>query len=146
MDKRLTQVTIALTVIGLLVSIYMTIYKITSNDNMCVGSKDCSVVNASKYSEVNGIPVAMVGILGYASILGIHWLEKKNGFFEKNGTMILFGITLVGFFFTLWLIYVEVTLLKAYCPFCLTSQAAMTLIFILSVIRLAQQPQSYQEE
>ena len=140
MEKRLTQVTVALTIIGLLVSIYMTIYKITSNDNMCVGSKDCSVVNASKYSEVNGIPVAVVGAIGYTVLLGILWLERKTGFIKDNGSLIFFGISLIGFLFTLWLIYVEVALLKAYCPFCLASQASMTLIFILSVIRVVRQP------
>ena len=140
MKNRLTQITVAITIIGLLVSIYMTIYKFTSNDAMCVGSGDCHTVNTSKYSEVNGIPVAAVGMLGYASLLGILWLERKPGFIKDNGSMIFFGISLIGFFFTLWLVYVEVALLKAYCPFCITSQVSMTLIFILSVIRVVQQP------
>jgi uncharacterized membrane protein len=140
MKNRLTQITVAITIIGLLVSIYMTIYKFTSNDAMCVGSGDCHTVNTSKYSEVNGIPVAAVGMLGYASLLGILWLERKPGFIKDNGSMIFFGISLIGFFFTLWLVYVEVALLKAYCPFCITSQVSMTLIFILSVIRVVRQP------
>jgi uncharacterized membrane protein len=54
--------------------------------------------------------------------------------------MIFFGVSLIGFFFTVWFIYVEVALLKAYCPFCITSQVTMTLIFILSVIRVIRQP------
>jgi uncharacterized membrane protein len=140
MEKKLTQLTVALAVLGLLVSIYMTIYKITSNDSMCIGSKDCSIVNASKYSEVNGIPVAVVGMLGYAAIIAVLWLERKPGFFKTNGTMILFGLSLTGFLFTVWLIYVEIALLKALCPFCVTSQIAMTIIFILSVIRVVRQP------
>ncbi|HEY5731959.1 MAG TPA: vitamin K epoxide reductase family protein [Anaerolineales bacterium] len=140
MDKRLTQFTVALAILGLLVSIYMTVYKITANDNMCVGSKDCSIVNASRYSEVNGIPVALIGILGYAAIIGIHWLERRNDFFNSNGSMMLFGITLIGFFFTVWLVYVEIALIKAYCPFCIASQVTMTLIFILSTIRMVRQP------
>jgi len=140
MDKRLKQITIALAILGLLVSIYMTIYKVTSNDNMCLGSGDCSTVNASRYAEINGIPVALIGVIGYAAILGLHWLERKNEFFEENGSMILFGISLIGFFFTLWLIYVEIALIKALCPFCLTSQVTMTTIFILSIIRVVRQP------
>ena len=140
MDKRLKQITVALAVIGLLVSIYMTIYKMTSNEAMCIGSSGCSEVNASRYSEVNGIPVAVLGVGGYAAILALLFLEQKPGFFEENGTMIFFGISLVGFLFTLYLIYVEAALLHAYCPFCLTSQAVMSLIFIISVIRLIRQP------
>jgi len=140
MDKRLRQITVALAILGLLVSIYMTIYKITSNDNMCLGSGDCSTVNASRYAEINGIPVALIGVLGYAAIIGIHWLDRKNDFFEANGSMILFGISLLGFLFTLWLIYVEIALIKALCPFCVTSQITMTIIFILSIIRVVRQP------
>jgi uncharacterized membrane protein len=140
MEKRLSQLAIALTVIGLLVSIYMTIYKITSNDSMCIGSKDCSVVNASRYSEVYGIPVAVIGVFGYAAILALLLLERKNSFLQQNGSMVFFGFSLTGFLFTLYLIFVEIALIKAYCPFCITSQVAMTLIFILSVIRVVQQP------
>lgn len=140
MDKRLSQLTVALIVVGLLVSIYMTVYKITSNEAMCVGSKDCSVVNASRYSEVNGVPVAVIGMGGYAALLAILWLERRPGFFQQNGSMIFFGISLIGFLFTVYLIFVEVALIKAYCPFCITSQVSMTLIFILAVIRLVKQP------
>ena len=142
MDKWLYRISVALAVLGLLVSIYMTIYKVTSNNSMCLGSGDCSTVNASKYSEVNGIPVAVIGVLGYAAILAVHYFENRNRFFKQNGTLIIFGMALTGFLFTLWLIYVEVAILKALCPFCVTSQTAMTLIFIIAVIRLIRQPQS----
>ena len=140
MDKRLRQITIALTIIGLLVSIYMTIYKVTNNETMCIGSSGCSEVNASRYSEVNGIPVAVLGVAGYAAILALLFLEQRPGMFQQNGSMLFFGVSLLGFLFTLYLIFVEVALIKAYCPFCLTSQAVMTIIFIISVIRLIRQP------
>jgi uncharacterized membrane protein len=140
MDKRLSQLLVALVVVGLLVSIYMTVFKITSNEKMCVGSKDCSVVNASRYSEVNGVPVAVIGVAGYTTLLALLWLEKRPGFFKQNGTMIFFGVSLVGFLFTAYLVFVEIALIKAYCPFCITSQVSMTIIFILAVIRLIKQP------
>jgi uncharacterized membrane protein len=141
MDKWLYRISMILAVVGLLVSIYMTIYKVTSNDALCLGSGDCSTVNASRYSEVYGIPVATVGIAGYFAILLTHWYERRDKFFEKNGPMLIFGMALTGFLFTLYLIYVEFAILKAICPFCLTSQIAMTIIFIVSVIRLIRQPQ-----
>lgn len=127
-------------------SIYMTIYKLTDNNAMCLGSGDCGTVNASRYSEVNGIPVALIGVIGYLAILAaVYFTSKGTGFFRQNGTLLIFGLSLTGFLFTLWLIYVEVALLKAICPFCLVSQIAMTLIFILSIIWLVRQPQ-FQEE
>jgi uncharacterized membrane protein len=120
----------------------MTIYKVTSNDSMCLGSGDCSTVNASKYSEINHIPVAVFGVLGYLAILAVHYFENRNRFFKQNSTLMIFGMALTGFIFTVWLIYVEVALLKAICPFCVTSQVAMTLIFTIAVTRLIRQPQS----
>ncbi|HET6594561.1 MAG TPA: vitamin K epoxide reductase family protein [Anaerolineales bacterium] len=144
MEKRLSQLAILLTVIGLLVSVYMTIYKITSNDNMCIGSGACKTVNESRYSEVTiggvRIPVAVLGVVGYATILGVLLLERRVDFLQQNGSLVFFGLSLMGFLFTLYLVYVELALLKAFCPFCVTSQIAMTLIFILSVIRVVRQP------
>jgi uncharacterized membrane protein len=127
---------VALVIVGLAVSVYMTIYKYTGNEGMCLGSGDCSTVNASVFSEVNGIPVAVLGIVGYAAILIVHFYEDKMEFMRKNGTMLIFGMSLTGFIFTLWLIYVELAILKAICPFCVTSQVAMTLIFFIAVARL----------
>jgi uncharacterized membrane protein len=140
MDKWLYRISVILVVIGLLVSIYMTIYKITSNDALCLGSGDCSTVNASRYSEVYGIPVATIGIAGYFALLLVHWYERRDKFFEKNGPMLSFGMALTGFLFTVYLIYVEFAILHAICPFCLTSQFAISIIFVISIIRLVRQP------
>ena len=144
MEKRLSQLAIILTVIGLLVSVYMTIYKITSNDSMCVGSGACKTVNDSRYSEVNiagtRVPVAVIGVIGYAVLLAVLLLESRVDFLQQNGSLVFFGLSLMGFLFTVYLIYIEIALLKAFCPFCVTSQIAMTLIFILSVMRVVRQP------
>ncbi len=141
MDKWMYRTLVTLTIIGLCVSIYMTIFKIFNIEAMCIGNGGCSTVNASRYSEISGIPVAVVGVLGYLAILATLYFEKRNSFFRENGGLILFGLTLMGFLFTLWLIYVEVALIKAICPFCLTSQIAMTIIFSLTVVRLIKNPQ-----
>ncbi|MBI5934031.1 MAG: vitamin K epoxide reductase family protein [Chloroflexi bacterium] len=146
MDKRLIQASLVLTVIGILVSIYMTVYKITNLTVMCGGSGDCEVVNASKYSEVfGGFPVAGVGVIGYLTILGLHLLEMRGKLSRENATLGLFGITLIGFLFTAYLVYIEIAVIKALCPFCVTSQVVMTLIFIVSVIRLIKSPQSQED-
>ncbi len=142
MDKWLYRASVALAILGVLVSIYMTIYKVYHIDAMCVGSGDCATVNASRYSEVNGIPVAAIGIIGYAAILATLLFETRFPFLRQNGTLLIFGMALTGFIFTVWLIYVEIALIKALCPFCVTSQITMSILFILSVTRLIRQPQS----
>jgi uncharacterized membrane protein len=141
MDKKLYWFSIALAILGVSVSIYMTIYKLTDNNAMCLGSGDCSTVNASPYSEVYCVPVAFVGILGYSAILGLLKLKNRAGsFFEQNSTLGVFGLSVTGFAFTLYLIYLEIYIIKAICPFCITSQITMTILFAVTIIRLIRQP------
>lgn len=141
MKKWLYRTSILMTIIGLAVSIYMTIYKLSNNDAMCIGNGGCSIVNESVYAEIYGIPVAAFGVLGNLTIMTMLILEKKAGsFFKHNAAMLTFGLALTGFLFTLYLVYLELFVIKAICPFCVTSQISMTILFILSVIRLIQQP------
>ena len=142
MEKWSRKIMLVLTVVGLLVAVYMTIYKWTNNNSMCLGSGDCSTVNASPYSEIYGIPVALVGVGGYAAIVFLLLMDSRNDFVRQNGTLFVFGLSLTGFIFTVYLVYVEFAVLDAVCPFCLTSQIVMTIIFVLSIIRLIRQPQS----
>jgi len=140
MDKLLYRSSLALAVLGVLVSTYMTVFKLTENASMCLGNGGCSVVNSSKYAEVFGIPVAIVGVGGYLAILLLLWMEGRNPMLGENGTMLIFGLALIGFLFTVYLVYVELALIHALCPFCVTSQITMTILFALSIIRLVRQP------
>ena len=124
----------------MLVSAYMTVYKLTDNQTMCLGNGGCSIVNSSVYSEVYGIPVALVGFLGYSAILAVLLFSSRSTFLGSNASLIVFGLCLTGFLFTVYLIYVEIALIRALCPFCLASQAIMTLLFAASVIVLVRQP------
>jgi uncharacterized membrane protein len=144
MDKWLYRASVALVVLGLLVSTYMYIYKLTDNNAMCLGSGDCSDVIHSKYSEINDVlSVPQFGVGGFIVLLVLLIIEPRYDFFRKNGTLLVFATALIGFLFTLWLIFVEFVLIKKLCPFCLTTQAVMILVFILSIIRLMRQPQTY---
>ncbi len=142
MDKKLYWASVALAIIGALIATYMTIYKWTDNNTMCLGSGDCATVNESAYSEIFGIPVALVGVGGYVAILAVLLLEKygKNKFFKENSLLAVFGLGVGGFGFTLYLVYVEAFILKAWCPFCVASQITMTILFIITIVRLVRQP------
>jgi uncharacterized membrane protein len=140
-DRWLGRVSLGLAALGALVSIYMTIFRLTENQSMCLGNGGCSVVNNSMYSEVYGIPVSVIGIVGYAALVVALLLQQRGSFMQENGLLLIFGLALVGFLFTAYLIYVEIALIHALCPFCITSQVSMTVLFALSVIRLVREPQ-----
>jgi uncharacterized membrane protein len=118
----------------------MTVYKMTDSQTMCLGNGGCSVVNNSVYSEVYGVPVALVGAVGYAAILAVLTLSERWSLLRQNATLLIFGLCLAGFLFTAYLIYVEIALIRAVCPFCVASQVIMTLLFAAAVVRLVREP------
>jgi len=140
MDRNLLRISIVLAVLGFLVAVYMTVYKMTDSQTMCLGNGGCSVVNNSVYSEVYGVPVALVGAVGYAAILAVLTLSGRWSLLRQNATLLIFGLCLAGFLFTAYLIYVEIALIRAVCPFCVASQVIMTLLFAAAVVRLVREP------
>ena len=138
-DRKLYWATMITALIGVGLSIYMTIFKLTSNESMCLGNGGCSIVNASKYSEIYGIPLGIVGLLGYGAIIVTLLLEDRFSFFKENGVMLEFGMGLVGVLYSIYLTYLEFYVIHAVCPFCVSSAIAITLTFVFALIRLIRQ-------
>jgi len=125
---------------GVLISIYMLIFKLFAIESMCLGNGGCSTVNASPYSEVYGIPVAVVGLIGYLAIAATLILENYSSFFKENGPLLEFGMGLVGVVYSAYLTYLELNVIHAICPFCVASAIVITLCFVFALIRLIKQP------
>ena len=106
---------------------------------MCLGNGGCHNVNFSPYSEINGIPVSVFGIVAYLAILCILVLEGRVKIAKENGPLAIFGISLGGVAFSAYLTYLEIYVIHAICPFCVASAIAITFIFILAIIRLVKQ-------
>lgn len=139
MDKGFKWASIVTAILGGLDAAYLLIYKLTSAQAMCLGSGDCATVNASRYSEIFGIPVSLLGLLAYLAIIGIHALETRSRFFEQNGNLLIFGLSLAGVVFSAYLTYIGLYVIDAVCPFCVASAIFITLIFVLSIVRLMGQ-------
>jgi uncharacterized membrane protein len=84
---------------------------------------NCDVVNKSWASEIAGVPVALVGIVGYSLLaVGSIWLLVTQKLRQLTwGAMALASIGALGF--ALFLTGVEAFSLRAYCIVCLASQA-----------------------
>lgn len=137
-NKNLRWLCILFAVLGALDALYLWVYKITSNDKMCLGNGDCATVNNSPFSEIYGIPVALLGLLAYLVILAILVLEPRWKLAAQTGPTLVFGMGLVGFLFSAYLTYIEFFVIFAVCPFCIISAILVTLIFILAIIRLVK--------
>src|ERR1035437_955624 len=85
---------------------------------------DCGIVNHSPFSEVEGIPVAAIGIAGYLALAGLALLRKRAlGFFGS----------LIGLGFALYLAHIERDILLMWCQYCVISLGIIALITALSM-------------
>jgi uncharacterized membrane protein len=94
------------------------------------GNFNCDIVNRSTYSQVWGIPVALIGILGYAGLFGLATVRRS----KTETPKILLVASLAGLGFAFYLTYVEGFVLAAWCILCLCSLAMIFSITMLSAI------------
>ena len=139
--KSLRTIAIAAAILGILDSIYLLIIKVTNNKALCIqGVGDCWSVNTSRYSEVFGIPLSVLGIIAYAVILILWILLPRNDFFKHNIPIANFMLSLIGVIYSAYLTYLEIAVIKAICPFCVVSAILLVILFVVSLIQLIQGP------
>jgi vitamin-K-epoxide reductase (warfarin-sensitive) len=90
----------------------------------------CDIVNRSEYSSIVGIPVAGIGVAGYA-VLFVLAVFLKDRTETPNR---LLGAALAGLAFALYLTYIEGYVLTAWCILCLISLLVIFLISVLAVV------------
>lgn len=122
---------------GLVDSIYLTWVKYTGAYALCGPIGDCESVNSSQYSEVFGIPIALLGAGAYALIILLLVLERYGGVWIEYGQTIVFGMSLIGVLYSIYLTYIEIAVLKAICPYCVISAIILLALLVISGFRLA---------
>ncbi|HTS06651.1 MAG TPA: vitamin K epoxide reductase family protein [Candidatus Eisenbacteria bacterium] len=102
-----------------------------SATNFCDFSQkfSCDIVNRSEYSEIQGIPVAGIGVAGYVAlfVLSTFWRSRA-----ETPTRLLLA-ALAGLAFALYLTYVEARVLATWCILCVGSLILISLIALLSI-------------
>ncbi|MCS6835011.1 MAG: vitamin K epoxide reductase family protein [Anaerolineae bacterium] len=125
-------------VFGLLVSGYLSYVKLVDVPMACVegGAFDCGKVQNSAYSMMFGIPIAWLGFATYVVLGLLVLLEDRLAFLRENGRLLVFGVALMAFIYSMWLVYVQVALLGALCVWCLLHEANMVVFFVVACWRL----------
>ncbi len=138
MDNRLRLISIILAIIGLIDSIYLAWVKYTDQYVLCGPIGNCESVNTSQYSEIWGIPIALLGAGAYLVIIVLLLLEERSELMREYSPLLVFGLSLVGVLYSVYLTYIEVAVLRAICPYCVISAVVLVLLLVLSTIRLIQ--------
>jgi uncharacterized membrane protein len=125
--RRLMQV---LAVIGLAVATYLTIVHYAGLKPACTAGQSCIKVQTSQWSKLDGIPVALLGLIGYVGILGSLLAPDR-----EESRLATLGLTLVGFGFSAYLTYRELFSIHAVCEWCASSAVILTILFVAACFR-----------
>jgi len=103
-----------------------------SESNFCDFSQkfNCDIVNRSEYSTVVGIPVAGIGVAGYAVLFLLSTLWRSR----PETPIRLLGAAIAGLAFALYLTYIEAYELMTWCILCLSSLVLISLITVAAAV------------
>lgn len=117
--------------VGLCVASYLTYVHYSGITVLCTSSGNpCETVQTSVYSKLAGIPVALLGLIGYVSILTSLLLPER-----ESTRLATLGFTAVGFGFSAYLTGRELFSIHAICEWCVSSACFMTILFALAIWR-----------
>lgn len=129
-DRRLGIAIAVLGFFGLCIATYLTYVHYAHLKPFCVSSGGCEVVQNSKWAHFIGIPVPVLGLVGWIGILGSLLVPGDIG---RGLTALL---TLFGFGFSMYLTYLEKYEIHAWCQWCIANATIMTITMVLAVWRL----------
>lgn len=132
MSPRALRITmIVLTVLGVGLASYLTYIHYAGIKPLCgKNGGGCEIVQTSQYSKLVGVPVALIGLLGYIAILGSLLVPES-----ETSRLATVAFTVVGFGFSAYLTYRELFSIHHICEYCVSSAGLITIIMCLSIWR-----------
>ena len=119
-----------LVVLGLAVAGYLSFVEVGGTRAVCGPVGDCNAVQQSPYARLFGfVPVALLGLAGYVAVAAA-WLAQYYGpaALRRAAALSVWGVALIGAFFSIYLTFLEPFVIGATCLWCLTSAITITLI------------------
>ncbi|MBI4897790.1 MAG: vitamin K epoxide reductase family protein [Actinobacteria bacterium] len=129
-DRRLGKAIFILGCLGIGIAGYLTYVKYAHLEPLCLSSGGCETVQSSRYATFAGMPVPVMGLVGYVLILLSLLVPGDIG----RGLTALLAVS--GFGFSAYLTWLELARIKAICQWCVASAIVMTALAVLSSIRL----------
>lgn len=117
---------------GLGITAYLSYEKLTGGEPSCVIGGGCATVQNSPYASLAGIPLSYLGFFTYAILLVAAILP---GFVGRG---VAFIVALCGVAFSGWLLYAELFLIEAICPWCMASLVVMIGSLGVAIARLVR--------
>ncbi len=129
-NSRLTAISLALALIGIAVSAYLTLVHYRDDLLVCaVGG--CHTVQKSPYAELAGIPVALLGLGMFIVVTVLLLVRRMRPAWEDTITLATFGLVLAGAVFAIYLTYLELFVIHAVCQWCVLTAIIIWLLTLV---------------
>ena len=130
-----------LSLAGLFISAYLYLYKLGRIGSLACGTGGCETVQLSPWSRVAGVEVALIGVLGYAVLLGLSLAALQPGLSgQRWPATLLAGLAGIGVLFTAYLTYLELFVIHAICRWCVASGVIILAILAAALLELRRLP------
>lgn len=123
-----------ISLIGVFVSLYLTLYKLGYIGTLACGTGGCETVQLSRWGDFLGLPVATWGVGYYLVVFVLSLTASQERFESSRGlSLALLLVTMWGVLFTGWLTYLELFRIRAICRWCVGSATMVLLLFVLAL-------------
>lgn len=130
---RLRATIAATSAVGGGIAAYLTYVHYAHTAPICVNS-GCETVQKSKYAELSGVPVAVLGLIAYAALIGTTVVRGTAAAF--TGVLLAF----VGVAFSGYLLWAQLGPIGALCQWCLGNDVVIVVVAVLCVARMLTEP------
>lgn len=128
-DRRLQVAVAVLATAGVAIASYLTYTRYTHSTIVCV-TGGCETVQASRYSELLGVPVALLGLAAYLFVLSTAFLRSELARMAGAVTAV------AGMLFGSYLLLAQLVFIDAVCQWCLASDVVLDLLAVACLLRL----------
>jgi uncharacterized membrane protein len=128
-DCALRAAVAVLALAGAGIAAYLTYAKYADATIVC-STGGCETVQSSEYADLLGLPVAVLGLIGYLAILTTAFSAGETA--RVAGAALALG----GLAFSVYLVVVQVFAIEALCQWCLASDVFMLLLAAAATARL----------
>lgn len=136
-DRWQVRVIQLLTVPGMLLAFFLLLFHNGNLIDVCSASgwDDCGQVSGpdAPYSAIGPIPVALIGLIGYAVIFLLTWLPAWIVVLDDYQPELLVGTIGLAVLFTGWLTALEIFVIHAVCRYCVISAIIILVMFVLAI-------------
>lgn len=123
-------ITATLALLGLLLSLYLWLWKVGLLGVLACGDGACERVQLSPYAQIAGIPVAFFGVIGYLAIFVVSLAGLQEALVRRRWpTDLILVFAGVGVAFSAYLTYLEAAVIHAWCRWCIVSAVIIVALF-----------------